>query len=66
MHRCNSNVGRSGGAQTVSLDNGCVHVSIVIHELMHATGFFHEQARADRDDYVIINWDNVQDGRSST
>lgn len=63
--RCNSNVGRTGGPQTVSLDTGCVHLAIVIHELMHAAGFFHEQSRTDRDDYVIVNWDNIQEGNSS-
>ncbi|KAK4005939.1 hypothetical protein OUZ56_011066 [Daphnia magna] len=59
---CNSNVGRTGGAQTVSLDQGCIHVGLIIHELMHAAGFYHEQARTDRDDHVVINWANIQDG----
>lgn len=60
--RCNSNIGRTGGSQVVSLDQGCVHVSLVIHELMHAAGFFHEQSRTDRDDYVVINYGNIQTG----
>ncbi|EFX66416.1 hypothetical protein DAPPUDRAFT_26145, partial [Daphnia pulex] len=59
---CNSNIGRTGGSQVVSLDQGCVHVSLIIHELMHAAGFFHEQSRTDRDDYVVINYGNIQDG----
>jgi len=57
---CWSYVGKIGGRQQLSLArNGCVYEYIVIHELMHAVGFFHEQSRYDRDNYVTINWDNI-------
>ncbi|WKY14245.1 hypothetical protein Q1695_000076 [Nippostrongylus brasiliensis] len=59
---CYSLVGRIGGKQPVSLGDGCIQKGIIIHELMHAVGFFHEQSRADRDEHVIINWSNVESG----
>ncbi|CAG9531764.1 unnamed protein product [Cercopithifilaria johnstoni] len=57
---CYSMVGNNGGRQILSLGDGCLNKGIVIHELMHVIGFYHEQNRADRDFYVKIIWENVK------
>jgi len=65
---CWSQVGRQGvsfdpldsGRQNLSLANGCWSAGTIMHEFLHAAGFWHEQSRADRDDYVTINWDNIK------
>ena len=42
---------------------GCVHFGVVVHEFMHVIGFWHEQSRPDRDQYVRIHFDNIQAGK---
>lgn len=65
---CWSSVGRIGGRQEVNFQTpGCmVKIGTVIHELMHACGFLHEQNRSERDNYVSINWPNVKSGKWPT
>lgn len=57
----NSKVGMQGGTQKINIYNDSK--GMMMHEILHALGFFHEHTRADRDDYVIIKWDNIHHGK---
>lgn len=54
--------------QQVALDpesRNCAYPNFpghVLHELIHAIGFFHEHARDDRDNYIEIMYDNLSEG----
>ncbi|CEF60175.2 Astacin-like metalloendopeptidase [Strongyloides ratti] len=62
---CYSQVGRTGGKQEISLGRGCLFHEIIIHELMHSLGFWHEHSRFDRNDHIKIIWDNILPGMKS-
>ncbi|EFP09205.1 CRE-DPY-31 protein [Caenorhabditis remanei] len=58
---CASNVGRHplGEEQLVSLAPECIRLGVIAHEVAHALGFWHEQSRPDRDQYVTVRWENI-------
>lgn len=57
---CWSPVGRVGeGEQRLSLGERCWYSGIVIHELAHSIGFWHEMNRPDRDSWIYIHWNNI-------
>lgn len=65
--RCCSYVGRRGGGpQAISIGKNCDKFGIVVHELGHVIGFWHEHTRPDRDEHVSIIRDNIQPGTVST
>ena len=56
---CSSYVGRNGGRQKIKIPDWCKKGSI-IHEIMHALGFYHEQSRPDRNKWIKIKWTNIK------
>ncbi|XP_069479381.1 embryonic protein UVS.2-like [Ambystoma mexicanum] len=57
---CYSMIGRGGGSQTLSLSrNGCLSIGVIEHELMHNLGLYHEHSRKDRDSYIDIRWQYI-------
>lgn len=59
---CASYVGKQGGRQDIVI--GSCSKGSIAHEILHAAGLWHEQSREDRDNYITINWSNIQDGKS--
>ncbi|KAK2888337.1 bone morphogenetic protein 1-like isoform X1 [Channa argus] len=61
---CCSYVGkRDNGPQAISIGKNCDKFGIVVHELGHVIGFWHEHTRPDRDEHVSIIRDNIQPGQ---
>ncbi|XP_075997666.1 meprin A subunit beta [Genypterus blacodes] len=61
---CFSSVGNQHvGKQRLSIGRNCDRLGTVEHEFLHALGFWHEQSRSDRDDYVNIMWDQIEPGK---
>lgn len=61
FHKSNgysSYVGKRGGKQYVNI--GGSSIPSIKHEIIHAIGFYHEQSRTDRDEYIKINLRNVK------
>lgn len=61
---CNCGVatlGMNGDRGYIRLGSGSTAV-VIIHEIGHTLGYLHEQNRPDRDNYIVVNYNNVQDG----
>lgn len=56
-NKCNSFVGRRGGAQYVCcyLNNGKFNIANIMREIGHAIGFYHEHQRSDRNKHIQVN-----------
>jgi hypothetical protein len=56
-----------GGRQQLNLtpntpEVGCFRLYTIVHEFIHALGFYHMQSASERDDFVRILWENIQAG----
>ena len=61
---CCSYVGRKGnGRQGISIGKNCDKFGIVVHEIGHTVGFWHEHTRPDRADFVNIFRENIKKGK---
>lgn len=58
---CWSYVGYIHKIQDMNLGNGCEWESTIIHEFLHAVGFQHQQCSYERDTYVEVHLENVED-----
>ncbi|XP_022251866.1 bone morphogenetic protein 1-like [Limulus polyphemus] len=62
---CCSFVGKRGnGPQAISIGKNCDKFGIIVHELGHVVGFWHEHTRPDRDQHVVIITENIMNGES--
>lgn len=57
-----SYVGMIGGKQNIRVASWADDSSIA-HEMGHAIGLIHEHSRYDRDDYIVVHWDNIKDDK---
>lgn len=61
---CWSSVGMKSGGQIVNLGSAkCLSRGVIMHELMHVCGFFHQQSASERDQFIKIHWENIRRGR---
>ncbi|XGW16230.1 hypothetical protein V3C99_001580 [Haemonchus contortus] len=58
---CWSSLGKTGGLQQISLADACETTSIAAHEIGHTLGFYHTMSRHDRDKYVVVDYENIQE-----
>ncbi|EPB75643.1 astacin [Ancylostoma ceylanicum] len=58
---CLSHVGKLGGYQPIFLGDGCESFPHAAHEVGHALGMYHTQTRHDRDKYIHLKDDNIEE-----
>ena len=57
---CSGNYGKVSGQNIITMDDNCGIINF-IHEFFHLLGFEHEHNRYDRDNYITIHKENIED-----
>jgi len=57
-----TDLGREPGQNDISLSQGACW-GVVVHEICHRLGFWHENAHPDRDKFLKVNWGNIRQGK---
>ncbi|OQV13388.1 putative Zinc metalloproteinase nas-14 [Hypsibius exemplaris] len=57
---CSAQVGVQTGINQLNLADSCWNYPTIAHMVLHVLGLYHENNRADRDDYVEINAENLR------
>ncbi|KAL5277303.1 hypothetical protein ACFFRR_002499 [Megaselia abdita] len=60
---CWAHIGYLRGQQQLNIGHDCEYEHTVIHEFLHAIGFYHQQSSYERDYYVNIHLENVEPGQ---
>ena len=60
---CWADVGMKGGTQEIGISADGKKGNM-IHEIGHALGLVHEHSKSNRDDYLIVLWDNIKPGKA--
>ncbi|CAF1498338.1 unnamed protein product [Adineta steineri] len=71
---CSASVGYGSGTRSMTLENpGCFRSGTIQHEFLHSLstyysklfiGIYHEQSRPDRDEYITVNYANMDPSKT--